>query len=266
MKLTCGFEMLLKKANTINNRFVREAAILLEDIDEDGPAFLPTDETIRTWPGVDRDDDDRWMDIDFQELDNELNGLHRNSAETSNKQGFNDPNGAELDSDQSADDPDDDHSTASDDHDEDGRAAEGEEADFDVALDESRFAFLLKEFLDVDQKTEGRQSPQPGHDIPGTQNAEVMGVRQLMESMEAELKKHGALALDTTSQSLATLKDDKRGDGESRRRMSELDFELIRISIAKFRKPRETLPEAISVLSVEGICQQRISKHAATPV
>src|SRR5690606_11616272 len=64
MKLTCGFEIMMSKTSTSNNRLVREVSLLLEDIDEDGPEALPTEKEIGSWKEIDRDDDDSWMDVD----------------------------------------------------------------------------------------------------------------------------------------------------------------------------------------------------------
>ncbi|OAA54498.1 sgt1 [Niveomyces insectorum RCEF 264] len=81
VKVACGFELLAATAETSNNRLVREVALVLDDLDEDGgdgngddntAAVLPTDEEIWRWPDVDRDDDEAWLNIDFADFEREL--------------------------------------------------------------------------------------------------------------------------------------------------------------------------------------------------
>ncbi|KAL2889076.1 Protein ecdysoneless -like protein [Ceratocystis lukuohia] len=74
MKLTTGFEILAAKAAKSDNRLIRELSILLEDIEVDGEDSLPTPEEISKWEGASRDDDDSWLDIDFNEFERELEG------------------------------------------------------------------------------------------------------------------------------------------------------------------------------------------------
>lgn len=75
MKLSTGFEILARGADKSNNRVAREVALLMEDLAEDGEEeALPTDEEIRKWKDVDREDDDSWMDIDFADFERELAG------------------------------------------------------------------------------------------------------------------------------------------------------------------------------------------------
>ncbi|KHE78647.1 SGT1-domain-containing protein [Neurospora crassa] len=75
MKLTTGFEILARGAEKSDSRVAREVALLLEDLKEDGEeAALPTDEEIKKWKDVDREDDDSWMDIDFADFERELAG------------------------------------------------------------------------------------------------------------------------------------------------------------------------------------------------
>ena len=84
MKLTCGFEMLVSDVHNQDNRYVREMKLLLDDLDTED-AQLPSDEKIRDW-GT-RDDDDTWLDIDYQEFDKELGGK-RNADQPGRSSGF----------------------------------------------------------------------------------------------------------------------------------------------------------------------------------
>jgi hypothetical protein len=89
MKLSCGFEMMLRDPQNKDKREVREMNMLLEDIEQEEDT-LPTDSDINSWPQT--NDDDRWLDIDFKDFDKELKG-RSGGASTDNVpegQGFGD--------------------------------------------------------------------------------------------------------------------------------------------------------------------------------
>ena len=107
MKLTFGFELMALSAEMSNSRVVREVGLILEDIAEDGddPAALPSDDEIRTWPDASRESDDTWLNINFEDFERELDGLHqsrdqsqqtcgtsRGSSEVKSRPGFGDLN------------------------------------------------------------------------------------------------------------------------------------------------------------------------------
>lgn len=71
MKLSCGFEMMLRDPQNKDKREVREMNMLLEDVEEDEDT-LPSDSDIASWPQT--NDDDKWLDIDFKDFDAELKG------------------------------------------------------------------------------------------------------------------------------------------------------------------------------------------------
>ena len=72
MKLSCGFEMMLRDPQNKNKREVREMNMLLEDVEEEEEDTLPTDDEIASWSQT--NDDDKWLDIDFKDFDKELKG------------------------------------------------------------------------------------------------------------------------------------------------------------------------------------------------
>lgn len=76
MKLTFGFEIMASTAEKSNSRIVREVGLVLDDLAEDGedPAALPSDEEIRNWKDVDRESDDTWLNINFDDFERELDG------------------------------------------------------------------------------------------------------------------------------------------------------------------------------------------------
>ena len=82
MKVSCGFEMLFSDQMHQDKPAVREMKLLLEDVDA-GEARLPSDADVQSW-GL-QDDDDGWLDIDFNEFEKELAGntaakRHRENA------------------------------------------------------------------------------------------------------------------------------------------------------------------------------------------
>ncbi|KAF5130527.1 Protein ecdysoneless [Metarhizium anisopliae] len=69
MKLTCGYEMLSVDADKSRHRVVRELALLLRDLAEDGDAGLPTDRDMESWLNHQRDDAEDWMDINYLDFE-----------------------------------------------------------------------------------------------------------------------------------------------------------------------------------------------------
>ncbi|KAK4185293.1 SGT1 protein-domain-containing protein [Podospora australis] len=230
MKVTTGFEILARASDRHSNRVVREIGILLEDLAEDGDEnVLPTDKEIATWEGVDRNDDDGWMDIDYAEFERELDG--KDKGKLSNKKGFGDANtqadlqkiverfeaflndegagieGAVLEDDMDHDD-DDDH--GSDDSDDDEVNAEDwEDEDKEVGFDEEQFANMMREMMGLpgdggDAQTQDkdkgkekavdmRKDDEEGEDKDEGEDASI---QKLMQQFESELKGLGALDLD----------------------------------------------------------------------
>ena len=165
MKLACGFEMLAANAGKSKSRVVREFAILLKDLGEDGDSALPTDEEMEQWDDCHRDDDEKWMDISYQDFERELDGKESHGTSKTN-QGFGDPqtqaglrkivsrfeaflndetaglDGAEL---EDMDMNDDDHD--GDDDDEQGCSTDedSEFEDKEVSFDEEAFSHMMRE-------------------------------------------------------------------------------------------------------------------------
>ncbi|RAL61944.1 hypothetical protein DID88_002433 [Monilinia fructigena] len=73
MKVTSGFEMLVTDPKNGDHRSVREINILLEDLEEDN-SNLPNDTEILTWKDNMREDDEKWLDINFEDFEKELDG------------------------------------------------------------------------------------------------------------------------------------------------------------------------------------------------
>ncbi|KAF5706960.1 hypothetical protein FGLOB1_7173 [Fusarium globosum] len=227
MKLTCGFEMLAAKAEKSKSRVVRELAIELEDLSEDGNEALPSDEDIKAWTDHDRDDSEAWMDINYQDFEKELDGKRENASSNS-KSGFGDANtqsdlrkivsrfeaflnddsagmdGAELDE-MDYDDDDDDE------FDEDS-----EYEDKEVSFDEEEFAKMMREMMGLPStgpstNTAKKAATQPKTPVIDEEDEEI---QKLTTEFEAELNQFGALKLDPVEKH-TRLKDVTQKEGES---------------------------------------------------
>lgn len=228
MKVTTGFELLAAGADQSRSRVAREVGIILEDLREDGGGGLPTDDEIRGWEGVDRDDDEAWLDINFDDFDRELQGRGKKGKERGDgASGFgssaaqadlrkivsrfeaflNDDeagiDGAEVD-DMDMDDDDDDDDDDSDLSDDDS----GDE-DKAVSFDEEEFHRMMREMMGLpaaaSSQDEAAATPAvaAAHmkaasvgDDDGGGDEETEAIKQLAAQMEAELNEHGALKLD----------------------------------------------------------------------
>lgn len=233
MKLTTGFELLAAAAHESPSRVVREVGLLLEDLAEDGgDSALPTDEAIARWEGVEREDGDEWMDIDFGDFERELDGKGGvKGMGGDGGGGFGDAaaqadlrkmvarfeaflndetagvEGAEVDE----MDRDDDES---DDDDDDGEEWEGgsdEDEDKEVSFDEEQFGRMMREMMGLpgeekDEKQKGKQKAGVQADDEDDDD-DVEEIRKIMEQMESELKGHGALQLDPKPKPLAAVKE-----------------------------------------------------------
>ena len=71
LKLSCGFEMLMTEIANEDKKMVREINLILDEI-ASTDLKLPSDDDIRGW-GLENDDDS-WLDINFEDLEKELAG------------------------------------------------------------------------------------------------------------------------------------------------------------------------------------------------
>ncbi|KAJ8130057.1 hypothetical protein O1611_g3571 [Lasiodiplodia mahajangana] len=228
MKVACSFEMLAANVNKTDNRLARGFSILLEDVEEDGDKVLPTDEDIASWPNADREDDEAWLDINFEDFDNELQGSSRDKTEKEN--GFGDSRtqadlrkivsrfedflndetagfeGAELD------DMDHDNDSSDDGDEGEGGEDDGDESSEDedraVSFDEDQFNRMMREMMGFPPEDEASLPTATmrhglhNKGLDGAEGEEVEDqdeeedIMQLAAQMEAELKGLGALRLD----------------------------------------------------------------------
>lgn len=214
MKLSCGFEMLLSDPQNQDKTSAREIRLLLEDIDT-GEDDLPTDQDIETWDK--REDDEKWLDISFEDLDRELKGKGKGKEKGQGPEGsFGDANAQEnlqrivarfedFMNDKSAgfDGAEfiDDFNTDSDvDDDDEELSSEGE--DKEAPFDEEEFSRMMKEMMGT-SSTAGRQGvPRPSgsrnrvEELDTDEEDDTEQIQQLSNQMEAELKGTGVLDLN----------------------------------------------------------------------
>lgn len=222
MKLACGFEMLMQDPQNKDKRQVREIRLLLEDIKTEQD-HLPSNAEISGWRQT--EDDEQWLDINFDDFEKELAGTKDPSTLPSD--GFGDkgaqenlrrmvakfqdflgddnagPEGAENMDDM--DDMDDDDDSESD----EGASSDGRELDtalHDIEFKEDEFASMLKGLLD-DSASQTKTKTQPltsgpakPDDVGTSDDSDTKGeeekMRKEMFVMEQELRDAGALRLD----------------------------------------------------------------------
>ncbi|KAK4124196.1 SGT1-domain-containing protein [Parathielavia appendiculata] len=252
MKLTTGFEMLLQaaQAHESSNRVIREVALLLEDLAEDGgdEVVLPLDEEIARWEGVDREDDDGWMDIDFEEFERELEGKTKEKVKGTAGGGNNGEGGgggerggfgnaaAQADlqkivsrfeaflNDETAgiegaeiEEMDRDNDSEEEEEDDD----DDEEEDKEISFDEEQFARMMRDMMglpaeDVTQKKGNAKAVEEEAaqgEMAEEEEDEDEEIRKLMEQMESELKGHGVLEFDPKPNATSSITE--KGEGPS---------------------------------------------------
>lgn len=252
MKVTSGFEMLVSDPVYQDNRSVQAVKILLEDLEEG--ATLPTDAEMATWANGEMEDDEGWLDINFEDFEKELQGKQKSGGKDAGPRGafgpqppsgfgdaktqadlkkmvqrfeefLNDENagvdGAEAD-DMDIDDEDDDED-------------DSEDEDKAVSFNEKEFARMMREMMgmpsdEVDDENKAstaaisarpaRNAEELDSDAEG-EDGEDEGeeIRKVMQRIEAELNEAGALDLDPTPSKLAALKS-----GTSRSVPTERNF------------------------------------------
>lgn len=295
MKLATGFELLVRTAGESPNRAVRELALLLDDLAEDGgDAALPTDAEIRGWEGVERDDDDSWMDIDYTDFERELDG--KGAGAGAGAAGFGDAHaqadlqkivsrfeaflndeeagleGAEIDE----------MDRDNDESDEGWEEQSSEDEDREVSFDEEQFAKMMREMMGLPSedasKKKGKEKatqnePDGTADEDGGEGEdedEDEEIRKLMEQMESELKGHGALDLDPKGKSLPTIKAreesaSKAGPAETREEGSDesgdeevdIDYNLAKNLLESFKSQAGMAGPAGNLLGLMGMTLPR---------
>ncbi|KAF6815535.1 ecdysoneless-like protein [Colletotrichum sojae] len=249
MKLTCGFQIMLNNIDKTASREARQAAIAVEDLKEDGDSVLPGDDEINAWKDSRRDDDESWLDINYEEFERELQGRHSGRRDGLDS-GFGDAatqadlrkivsrfeaflnnetaglDGAEVD--EMDDDNDSDEESDSDEEDEDK----------EVSFDELEFSRMMREMMGL-APAELSNTAQAGPTIVGESTTyeqvsgrndvlgEVDEVRNLAAQFQEELKQHGALKIDAQQDDVSAIKGNEKSaadvDGDHSDSDSEKD-------------------------------------------
>lgn len=232
MKVTCGFEMLVSDSQFQDKPAVREMKMLLEDL-ESGDEVLPTTSEIETWEK--REDDDKWLDISFDDLDNELGGGRKDQTSTGKKGTFGDKAAQEnlqrivkqfeqfLNDDnagvdgaglfgEDSDDDDDDNLDGLDDNEDD----EGE--DKDASFNEDDFTKMMQEMMGM--PPEVMKEIMSGKLGPGAQDpTNRAGLREPAAGT-------GRIVEGDLERELSDDDDDKDGDEDMQAFMKQMEAEL----------------------------------------
>ena len=221
MKLTCGFEMLLSDPQNRDRTSVREMKMILEDIDT-GDDELPSNEEIeKSWSK--EEDDEKWLDISFEDLDRELRGRDKGADGEPKGGDFGDTNAQEnlqrivarfeeflKDSSagfEGADFIDDFASDSGDDNDDDDDDDDDEDDDHD---DDEELSRMMKESLGLNSKhgdlSMGLNSGRIEELDTSSEEDGVEEIQELSNQMEAELRDTGALDLNNSPPKKATNK------------------------------------------------------------
>lgn len=217
MKLTCGFEMMLSDPHNMDNSSVREINLLLDDL-VTGQDDLPSNAEISSWGN--REDNDSWLDVDFEQLENELRGKSsKDQARTA--YGFGDRtaqenlrkivarfedflndegagfDGAEFDT-MDGEDGDSSEKTTSDETDSD-------EEDKEISFDEEQFNQMMREMMGIPANEAGNANPQSssedgsdeahasGSTAKGVEDDDEISIQEMMKAMEMELTGAGVI-------------------------------------------------------------------------
>lgn len=275
MKVTSGFEMLVRDSKNGDDRRVRKIAILLEDLTTEGDDALPNDEEIASWSDIRREDDEKWLDINFEDFENELQGKNKKtkggvagSFGPETPSGFGDAktesdlkkmverfeaflnddeaglDGAEVDDMDVDDDGDDDEEEDSDD---------SEDEDREVSFDEEEFAKMMREMMGMPTaefevglaSKKGMEKGKGKIVNEFDSNEEDVGeesqIREVMKRMEVELNEAGALNLEPTPRRLAALnpkaKEETKDDDSEEQSDEEvdIDFNLVKNLLESFK-------------------------------
>ncbi|KAF2459586.1 SGT1 protein-domain-containing protein [Lineolata rhizophorae] len=248
MKLACGFEMLLGDPAHRDRRCVHEIGLLLEDMDEGGE-HVPAHEEMEGWEKV--DEDEGWLDIDFEEFEAELSGKRKGKGKTGVHGGFGDKAAQEtlrktverfeaFLNDESAGmegaDGEWERNEVDEDEEDEEAASESNSEDKAVSFDEEEFDRMMREMMGISPKEldqqEKHSSPAEksnptasGHiskveELDGDSHArddmeEDEKIQEEMMAIQSELASTGVLNLDSKSNAAGKSKAIAEAAGDS---------------------------------------------------
>ncbi|PHH79414.1 hypothetical protein CDD80_4867 [Ophiocordyceps camponoti-rufipedis] len=190
MKLTVGFEALAAAPGQDKRKVIEEVEALLQELSEKDGKMLPTDDEIGLWPESNRNDDETWMNINYDDFEREISGQPRSAG----------LDGAEF-GDSKDEDADDNTEESEDDED-------SEFEDKVVGFDEQAFSSMMRTMLGLPETdtsaahvhTGGQTSGQSGQrETTSLEAQEVAEIQELSNQMENELRNSGALKHDDAS-------------------------------------------------------------------
>ena len=249
VKITCGYEMLLADSHYQDLKVVREINLLLEDL-ESGEEIVPTNEVLSEWSQA--QDEEKWLDIDFNAFDRELSGQ---ATEEKGKSGFGDEaaqdslrkiverfeaflkdDGAGLDGVENLEDMDFDNDDESSDKGSDETSDKSDSADERI---NSKSIYTTISKVQQSRELQGPRvqeldSDDDDDDEPQSQ-ADEAGIVEEMRQIEEELRAHGALELDPRPGNAATIEAaaEKGSKGEKERTSVTTSEESDRVKLAK---------------------------------
>ena len=272
MKLTCGFEMLLSDPQHRGKKAVREMEILLEDL-EAGDEQLPSDLEMESWPQL--DDDEGWMNIDYNDFDKELSGKGK-SGDVGD--GFGDKSAQEnlrkmvarFEEFLNDDDAGLDGAELDDSEESDEDSSDDESEDKEASFDEDEFARMMREMMGLPPE-EGAQTsgqglrPQKASSGKADQDPNE-DIREVMKRMEEELKEHGVLNLDPTPRKLNASRPSAKGkevasssskrgqsvEGDSEEEV-DMDFTLAKNMLEAFKSQGGASGPAGNLMGLMGV-------------
>lgn len=254
MKIWCGFEMLLSDTQHQDKPAVREMKMLLEDL-ETGDEKLPTDAEVATWEL--REDDEKWLDISFEDLEDELAG--KSKTKTAKRGEFGDKAAQEnlqrivaqfeqfLNDDKAGLDGaglfNEDSDEDSEDDDEASEEVDSAGEDKEASFDEDEFTKMMREMMGMPKevmqelmsttasgRASGTTSNQANDLDRGTGRIEELDsdssdgdqeMQSIMKRMEAELNETGVLNLDPTPRKIGAARGAIKGKGRVTEPMEE---------------------------------------------
>ena len=270
MKLTCGLEMLLADLQNKDKKVVREIELVIGDLEE-GEETLPDDLTIQVRGTT--EDDDSWLDIDYQDFERELAG--RSTVDTK-KSGFGDLNAheklqkmvsrfeelmmTETENGLDLDDMDEDNDTDAASSDSSNESHNSAEEDFNE---------MMREMLGMSKETMDELMGNIATDVPNKGKAkashvdeedpaEYAEIQRLSAAMEAELKASGALKLHTTNETKRLPKSKtadlghEEGDSSDEEYLDE-DYNLAKNMLESFKSQAGATGPAGNLMSMLGM-------------
>ncbi|PYI07508.1 regulatory factor Sgt1 [Aspergillus sclerotiicarbonarius CBS 121057] len=281
MKLACGFEMLLTDPQNQDKTVVREMNLILEDLDT-GDEQLPTDKDMETWDK--REDDEKWLDISFEDLDRELKGKGKGKDGEPLAEGtFGDANAQEnlqrivaqfekfLNDDSAGFEGAEFIDDYDSDTDEEDMSSDGE--DKDASFDEEEFSKMMKEMMGMPSKA-GLQGPsRPSasrsrvEELDSESEDDTEQIQELSKQMEAELKGTGVLDLNRKpkafgdKQALADGKSGEEEDGDMPDLDENIDINFAKNLLESLQGQAGTAGPAGNMLSMMNLAMPKDDRH-----